>query len=99
MVRFYFSLMNLADGDFLLSYSQSLTDLARGCGLIERVEVNASDLVVQKVGALLSSIMEADLANGLSARLTTRLNPQRVWLRRIRESHAAIGTGDDGRSF
>lgn len=56
--------VNFLKMPFLFCDSQSLTDLTRGCGLIECVEMDARDTVVQKVGALLRGIMKADLANG-----------------------------------
>lgn len=44
--------------------AQSLANFSRGCGLIEGVEVDASDAVVEEIGALLCRVVEADLADG-----------------------------------
>ena len=63
---FYSDCRFLFVGNFLSCYTQSLADLARGRGLVKRVEMNARDMVVEKVGALLGGIVETDLSNGFS---------------------------------
>jgi hypothetical protein len=53
----------LAEG---LKNSKPLADFARGGGLVERVEVDAGNALIEKIGALLGGIVQADLAECLT---------------------------------
>ena len=45
-----------------LKNSEPLADFARGGGLVERVEMDAGNALIEKIGALLCGVVQADLA-------------------------------------